>query len=113
MPTYEYVCDVCGGGWETEQRITEPPLKKCPKCGKNAAKRQISGGGAFILKGGGWYADGYSGSRSSSPTPSTCERKCETCEVKSTPSSGKKASGDGGSKPASPSKSGDAKVSAA
>ena len=105
MPTYEYACEACGGAWETEQRITEPPLKKCPKCGKNAAKRQISGGGAFILKGGGWYADGYASADKPSVSDAKCDGKCSTCEVKS----------DGASKPQAPAeaKPNGAKASAA
>lgn len=58
MPTYEYTCEACGNDWEAEQRISEPKLTDCPKCGKPQAKRLISGGN-FMLKGGGWYADGY------------------------------------------------------
>jgi putative FmdB family regulatory protein len=58
MPTYEYGCEACGKTWELEQRITESPIKKCPKCGELKARRLISGG-TFMLKGGGWYADGY------------------------------------------------------
>jgi putative FmdB family regulatory protein len=53
MPTYDYSCDNCGHEFEREQRITEKPLRKCPKCGKDEARRMIGGGG-FILKGGGW-----------------------------------------------------------
>jgi putative FmdB family regulatory protein len=60
MPTYDYACDACGKSFELEQRITEAPIKKCPKCGKLKARRMISGGN-FMLKGSGWYADGYSG----------------------------------------------------
>ena len=59
MPTYEYVCADCKNEWEEVQKISEPALEVCPKCGKSTAKRQISGGN-FILKGGGWYADLYS-----------------------------------------------------
>ena len=33
MPTYEYACDACKHSFEREQRITEDPIKKCPKCG--------------------------------------------------------------------------------
>lgn len=58
MPTYEYGCEACGKTWELEQRITESPVKKCPECGQLKARRLISGG-TFMLKGGGWYADGY------------------------------------------------------
>ena len=60
MPTYDYACDACGHEFERVQRITEKPLKKCPKCGKDEARRMI-GGGNFILKGGGWESDLYSG----------------------------------------------------
>ena len=57
--TYEYLCTACGHQWEAEQRISADPLKKCPKCNQESAKRLVSGGMGFILKGGGWYADGY------------------------------------------------------
>jgi putative FmdB family regulatory protein len=67
MPTYEYACEACGNNWEAEQRITEAALKDCPKCGESKARRLISGS-RFVLKGGGWYADGY-GSASSSAKP--------------------------------------------
>jgi putative FmdB family regulatory protein len=60
MPTYDYACDACGHAFEREQRITEDAIKKCPKCGKQKARRMISGG-SFILKGGGWESDLYSG----------------------------------------------------
>lgn len=71
--TYEYACAACGHEWEAEQSIREAPLKKCPHCGKNQAKRQISRGAGFILKGGGWYADGYGSSSSSSKSSSGSE----------------------------------------
>ena len=57
--TYEYVCTSCGHQWESEQSISAAPLRDCPKCKRASAKRQISGGTGFLLKGGGWYADGY------------------------------------------------------
>jgi putative FmdB family regulatory protein len=58
--TYEYLCTACQHVWEQEQSISEAPLKACPKCQKETAKRQVSGGAGFILKGGGWYSDLYS-----------------------------------------------------
>ena len=70
MPTYDYICTSCENVWELEQRIVEDPVKKCPKCGADTAKRQISQGAGFILKGGGWYADGY-GSKKPSSSEST------------------------------------------
>jgi putative FmdB family regulatory protein len=60
MPIYDYECAKCGR-YEVSQRITEPALTKCEKCGSKRVQRLISGG-HFSLKGGGWYAEGYSGS---------------------------------------------------
>ena len=57
--TYEYACEACGHHWEAEQSIKDAPLKKCAACGEQRAKRLVSGGTGFLLKGGGWYADGY------------------------------------------------------
>lgn len=58
MPVYEYACEKCGHEFEAEQRITEDPLKTCPKCRARKLKRLISQT-SFVLKGGGWYADLY------------------------------------------------------
>jgi putative FmdB family regulatory protein len=60
MPTYEYACSSCQHEWEAEQSIKENALTECPVCHNQTAKRQISRGGGFILKGGGWYSDLYS-----------------------------------------------------
>ncbi len=61
--TYDYVCTAGAHVWEAEQRITEAPLTECPHCQAQAAKRQVSGGQGFILKGGGWYSDLYSSAK--------------------------------------------------
>jgi len=60
MPTYEYVCDACGHEFEEVQKISDPPIDRCPKCKKRKAHRLISQGN-FILKGGGWYVTDYKG----------------------------------------------------
>ncbi|HTY13161.1 MAG TPA: FmdB family zinc ribbon protein [Candidatus Omnitrophota bacterium] len=57
MPTYEYRCEHCGK-FEQQQRISDAPLKKCPKCG-GAVKRLISGAG-IIFKGPGFHITDYS-----------------------------------------------------
>jgi putative FmdB family regulatory protein len=61
MPIYEYACGGCGREFEVEQRITEDPIKTCPRCRSRKVKRLISQT-SFVLKGGGWYADLYSSS---------------------------------------------------
>ena len=59
MATYEYACSGCGGTFEVEQSIKDAPLERCDLCGAPDVKRLVSGC-TFVLKGGGWYADGYS-----------------------------------------------------
>jgi len=76
--TYEYLCEACGHVWEAEQRISADPLKDCPKCGEPRAKRQISRGAGFILKGGGWYSDLYASSGSSSAAKSESDSSSST-----------------------------------
>jgi putative FmdB family regulatory protein len=68
--TYEYQCDACGHAWEAQQPISAPALTECPNCKKNTAKRMVSGGQGFILKGGGWYADGYGSAKPIADKPS-------------------------------------------
>ncbi len=58
MPIYEYSCEKCSHEFEREQRITEDPIRKCPACGADRARRLISRT-SFVLKGGGWYNDLY------------------------------------------------------
>jgi|HubBroStandDraft_1064217.scaffolds.fasta_scaffold1303097_1 putative FmdB family regulatory protein len=69
MPTYEYACSSCGHEWEFEQSIKDAPLTECPSCKQPAAKRQISKGTGFILKGSGWGSDLYSSSSNKKPEP--------------------------------------------
>jgi putative FmdB family regulatory protein len=68
MPIYEYNCEKCGVV-EVLQRITEAPLKRCPKC-KRPVERLVSRS-SFILKGSGWYATDYGRKGTSSPPEST------------------------------------------
>lgn len=72
MPTYEYECEKCKRTFEVEQRITEPPLTRCTLntgggtfsaeggvwCG-GEVKRLIPAATSFVLKGPGWFKDGY------------------------------------------------------
>jgi putative FmdB family regulatory protein len=111
MPTYEYVCEGCGNAWEAVQSIKDNPLKKCPSCGKLKAKRQISAGSGFILKGGGWYSDLYGSAKkttestesstSSSSTSSSTETKSETKTDTPAKTEPTKKKGKGGGKAAS------------
>ena len=90
--TYEYLCTACGHEWEADQSISAKPLKKCPKCSKLRARRQVSGGTGFLLKGGGWYADGYgstSGGKSAESSDGGAKEKKSDKADKKGPSEGK------------------------
>lgn len=70
MPTYEYVCSACKNEWEVEQSMKDNALTECPRCKDQTARRQISRGTGFILKGGGWYSDLYASSSNKSSSTS-------------------------------------------
>lgn len=53
MPIYEYRCPKCGT-FEILQKITDEPLKSCPKCGDPVTKL-ISHNVGIIFKGSGFY----------------------------------------------------------
>src|SRR5256712_858 len=56
MPIYEYRCEHCGD-FEEMQRITDPPLSRCPTCRRKV--RRLISSTSFQLKGPGWYATDY------------------------------------------------------
>jgi putative FmdB family regulatory protein len=56
MPIYEYRCEHCGD-FEESQRITDPPLQRCPKCRRKV--RRLISSTSFQLKGSGWYVTDY------------------------------------------------------
>ena len=98
--TYEYLCTACGHAWEAEQSISEAPLTVCPSCAKATAKRQVSGGAGFILKGGGWYSDLYSSTKKGeSPEAKSGETKSGETKSSETKSSDKKDGGSSGTPP--------------
>jgi putative FmdB family regulatory protein len=56
MPIYEYRCEHCGV-FEEMQRITAPPLARCPTCQRKV--RRLISSTSFQLKGSGWYVTDY------------------------------------------------------
>jgi putative FmdB family regulatory protein len=92
MPVYEYQCTACGHEFEREQRISEDPIKKCPKCGKAKAKRLISRT-SFVLKGSGWYGDLYA-------SPKPAGEKKDDAGAAAPSAAAEPAKTDGGAAPA-------------
>jgi putative FmdB family regulatory protein len=64
MPFYEYQCKSCGHELEAMQKVSDPPLRKCPECGKAQLTRLMSAP-VFRLKGGGWYETDFKGDKDS------------------------------------------------
>jgi putative FmdB family regulatory protein len=62
MPFYEYQCRACGTLTEVLQKVSDPPLRKCPKCGKSQLQKLVSAP-VFRLKGGGWYETDFKGDK--------------------------------------------------
>jgi putative FmdB family regulatory protein len=65
MPLYEYQCDECGHRFEVIQKHSDPPIEKCPVCGKTVHKLQSAP--AFQFKGTGWYVTDYARKDSAKP----------------------------------------------
>ena len=59
MPTYDYQCGACKHEWELFQSMNDSPVKRCPKCKKQKAKRLLGLGAGLIFKGTGFYETDY------------------------------------------------------
>jgi putative FmdB family regulatory protein len=68
MPIYEYRCADCGYQHDHLQKLSDPPLSTCPKCGSHAYKKQVTAAG-FQLKGSGWYETDFKNEGKPKPPP--------------------------------------------
>jgi putative FmdB family regulatory protein len=82
MPFYEYECQNCKFYTELMQKISDPPLEKCPSCGKNTMQKLISAP-VFRLKGDGWYETDFKGDNESKRNLADADKEKEK-EAKST-----------------------------
>ena len=73
MPLYEFKCSKCGSVFEVIQKVDEPPLKKCLKCGSSLQK--LLSPPALQFKGSGWYVTDYA-------RKETKDRNAGTKEIK-------------------------------
>ncbi len=76
MPIYEYRCADCKKTFEVIQKFSDDPIKKCEHCSGTKVEKLISQS-SFVLKGGGWYQDGYSNSKEEKT--STPKPDCSSC----------------------------------
>ena len=98
MPTYEYECPKCPRVFEVRQRITEPALITCDRCG--GPIHRLLSPAPFILKGGGWYVTDYPSEARKKGTSSesgSTSKESTPKESASKESASKESSGGGGS----------------
>jgi putative FmdB family regulatory protein len=105
MPTYEYECPKCPRVFEVRQRITEPALETCDRCG--GPIHRLLSPAPFILKGGGWYVTDYPSEARKKGTSSESGSKESTTKD----STSKESSKDGGSAESKPAASSESKSS--
>ncbi|MDE3223901.1 MAG: hypothetical protein KGO52_00985 [Nitrospirota bacterium] len=58
MPIYEYVCQSCQHRFEVKQKMSDPSVDSCPRCGQPVTK--VISAPAIMFKGTGWYVTDYS-----------------------------------------------------
>lgn len=80
MPTYVYACRECDERLEVVQKMSDEPLKECPKC--PGALRRVLFAPAVVYKGSGFYTTDYKngsngGPKKSETTDSASETKTE------------------------------------
>ncbi len=95
MPTYVYACRACDDRTEVVQKMSDPALTECQKCG--GSLRRVLFPPAVVYKGSGFYTTDYknggssghsaaakeassseSGSKAESKTETKAETKTET-----------------------------------
>ena len=103
MPIYEYACGACGHQFEEWQKMSDKPIRTCPKCKAKKVEKLISQT-SFTLKGGGWYSDLYAGPKPSASKDSSSD---SSSEGSSSSSSTEKKSTEKKSEPSPTKKSGE------
>lgn len=73
MPVYTYRCGNCGVEFDQTQKFSDPPLSKCPECGKQTLHKVYQPVG-IVFKGSGFYATDH---RSPSGASRSGEKKAE------------------------------------
>ena len=99
MPTYEYECPRCPRVFEVKQRITEPALATCDRCG--GPIHRLLSAAPFILKGAGWYVTDYPSESRKKATESTSKESSSKESTSKESSSKESASKESASKESS------------
>lgn len=97
MPIYAYRCELCGHQHDALQKLADPHLTRCPACGQDGLKRQLTAAG-FQLKGGGWYVTDFRDGGKKDGKPAA-----DAAKAAASGSGGDSAAGGSAATPAAPS----------
>ena len=108
MPIYEYQCQKCHHREELIQKVSDPPMTRCPKC--KGPMTKLIAPPALQFKGSGWYITDYSDKGKAKSEGGTGDKKtgaakpaAETTSSTGTAPTEKKSDSGGSSSPAKPS----------
>jgi len=79
MPIYAYRCTSCGFEKDHLQKLSDPVLSTCPKCGAASYAKQLTAAG-FQLKGTGWYATDFKGGATASTAKPATAQSASPCQ---------------------------------
>ncbi len=77
MPVYTYRCESCGIRFEQSQKFSDPPLNRCPECGKKTLRKVYQPVG-IVFKGSGFYATDHKSPSGGSKVGGHSEEKGES-----------------------------------
>lgn len=100
MPIYEYRCAACKHELEALQKLSDAPLRTCPKCGKDELSKLLSAAG-FHLKGSGWYATDFKNAGAKPATKDAPKSESKTEGSEAAPAAASTAATSGEAKPKS------------
>jgi len=101
MPFYEYECRSCKFYTELMQKISDPPLTKCPSCGKRTMQKLVSAP-VFRLKGSGWYETDFKSDKEDKRNLAVEREEPKPAVEESKKPEAKAAASEGTAKPSEP-----------
>lgn len=102
MPIYAYKCESCGHAKDVLQKISDAPLSRCPACGADAFRKQVTAAG-FQLKGSGWYVTDFRGGNTGGGAASSGDSKAGESKTAESPAADSKpAAAPAANAPAAP-----------
>ncbi len=84
MPIYAYKCSCCQHELDVLQKISDLPLRICPRCGAASFTKQLTAAG-FQLKGSGWYVTDFKNAPASDAKPAVKPEPAKSADGSAAP----------------------------